>query len=403
MASHSQFPISVMETRPATHFAIKPQSPTGHLMALRRPDNDYRNTDFFLSPGLHNISDTWVRHLRSKSLQFVNEFGQGRNQHLLLHKSVQERIAIRNWSDHVKCYARTFTLGLYDDALAKRQRALFEAQHPFTPTSGAQPVKEVQAHDNGADQAHENEAPHQNLHRSVSSSSFSTSPSTPCESVFDGDDDNSSSDQDKNGTWDEEMFDDADISLLVEHNKDESACNEGSAQLLEGSSKALACSASARQIELQNKETARQERISMAEERLASAWHHWSGFGYVTQCSWLLVPSQTPKHVTNALALQSRVPFIQVTTPQGVACNLMELPSRLPEDHFEHVTERNAGQPSMALYVKKYRRLYETHGEYIRRLDAEKWWAEREEQTKMEMEEEAKNKMAEGEIEEMDL
>jgi hypothetical protein len=397
-------------------------------MALRRPDNEYRNTNPYLSPGLHNVPDTWVRYLRSKSLQFLDEFGEAKNHRLLMGKSVQERISIHKWAESVKSYARDFTLAIYDDELVLKKKALLEERHPFTSDDGAWQDEEVEEY--------ENEAPHPKLHRSTSSSSLSTSASTQCDSVFDKNDDNSSSDENTNSSWDDDLSDyghgvychgaliegdefqialagpsavrfslddedddasdydgdgaymqsDADLSSPIEDIKHSPARDRMSSELFEEEEEAdHTPPASAREIELKYLEMARQERISEAEDQLASAWYNWSGSGYANKCSWILIESQTPRSLMKEVALQSPILIIQVTTPEGAVCDIIERQAWLPADHHEHVAERNAAQDKMTLDLKKLRARYETYSEYVRRLDAEAWWAEREDQTKKEM------------------
>lgn len=118
MASYIQRTPVVSST--TSLFTPKRQSPTGHLKALRGP-NTAANTTAYLSPGLHNVPDAWIRFLRSQAYLFVDEFGEVKNQKLLMGKSVQERKEIKEWAKFVKKNARTFIMKIYDDQVASKR------------------------------------------------------------------------------------------------------------------------------------------------------------------------------------------------------------------------------------------------------------------------------------------
>lgn len=437
-----------MKTPSGTHFAIKPQSPTGHLMALRHPNNEHRNTNAFLSPSLHNVPDTWVRHLRSKSLRFVDEFGDAKNHRLLMGITVQERKVVHQWADDVKAHAGTFTLAVYDDQVAIKRQQMVDEYYASLSEDEDWKDEEIKEYEDESSydklarskscsyeetKEYEDESSYDKLARSKarsqSCSSITTVSSTDFESIFD--DGNSSGDE--TDLWDDmsnsghgvyahgafsedDEFDipvvsptrvrfsldsseddseleydysgasgpgGADLSWPIEDTEQSSAQGTVNKVLVEEEADEMI--PSARDIELKYMEKARQERLYMAEDQLASAWYHWSGFGHANRCSWVVIESQTPRDVLKKAALKAPFPILQVITPEGKACDIIERPSILPRDHEQHVEQRNAAQTRLALKIKKLRANHETYTEYIRRLDAEEWWAEKREETRKEM------------------
>ena len=356
MAEQVHVTADAIETYPITLFDVRRRSPTDHLLVLRRPNDVYRNTDAYLSPGLHNISDAWVRYLRSKSHEFVDEFGQGKNQCKLMERSVPERKAINEWCHTVRYYARTFILGVHDDEVARRKRKFLTQQSERYFEDDSQELLNEDALAN-SQETQEAEASCSTLRTSGSSTSLSTA----YESVFDGDGKSEDEDEDKDVEY---------------HAYDGASMPSGE---LEDSGEAS---------QVVQKEMSPVKPISMAERRLASAWHYGERpclGGHPNKCYWLLIKSQMPLSTTEALAARLTCPLIKVTTPDGVVCDLIERQAILPMRFYIYAEERERAQAGMAFAVKRWRGRNERYTEYVRRMDAEEWWAERQAETAHEM------------------
>ena len=130
------------------------------------------------------------------------------------------------------------------------------------------------------------------------------------------------------------------------------------------------------------KEKRRQKRLSNAEDQLASAWHNFERHGCaLTRCVWQPIESQNSREVVKLIAATSPVPVIQITTPEGQVCDLLERASALPLDWDEYLNDREAAQGRMKAKLKKHRGKYEKYSEYCRRVESERWWEERQAET----------------------
>jgi hypothetical protein len=364
MAEEIHFTADAIETNPITLFDVRRQSPTDHLLVLRRPNDEHRNTDAYLSPGLHNISDAWVRYLRSKSHELVDEFGKGKNQRKLMDKSVPERKAIIEWCHTVRYYARTFILGVHDDEVARRKRKFLAQQSERYFKDDQQELLDGDELAN-SQETQESEASCSTLRTSGSRTSLSTA----YESVFDCNGKSSDEDEDDDDDEDE----DEDVEYQAYHGP-----SMPSGELED----------SAEASQHVQKEMSPAKPISMAERRLASAWDHWGRpylWDHPNKCSWLLIKSQMTSSTTKALAARLTSPLIQVTTPDSVVYDLIERQAILPMRFYLYAEERERAQAGMALAVKRWRGKNETYTEYVRRLDAEEWWAEMQAKTANEM------------------
>lgn len=134
-------------TGSGSYFNTRRQSPIEHLKVLRGGSYDARNTNSYLSPALHNVSDAWVRFLRSQSHQFCDEHGVARNHALLMRKSVQERKTIHKWCEGIKTNANIFTM-ILRDVVALNMRKAFQKQAAGQPACRPYSLdKELQGED----------------------------------------------------------------------------------------------------------------------------------------------------------------------------------------------------------------------------------------------------------------
>jgi len=455
------------------------QSPTEHLRVLRQSTHVSRNTSPYLSPGLHNISETWVRYLRAKAHEFVDEFGQVRNQHKLLCKSVSERKYIQNWCHRVKRDAREFVLCIYDDARAdrmdkdrKRQKKMdrvdSEERGVEEFSSGPASFLEWNSVDIEEDTEEDNSDPpsfldwdsevddtpekdEEDTHpETLWSTSSKGSCSTTYNSIFDSDEEYSDGDDfehiyaydgppmpgnglekdssscgdsakyaDDNNTQRSELEDD-NLSQITQsirnldtyitpsydnpfHSHTLSSYEEEPQNPLRSylSSPVVDTEISAPPplppqtgptlfapimniFPEEEQAMSHMQRLETAQEQLASAWTYWGEpiySGHPNKCSWVLCrirnPPPSSSSSSTTTALSSRLPSLQVTTPEGIVCRLYEKESVLPDDHDLHVAERDAAQATMQFEVRLWRYRNETYDEWVRRDKAERWWAER--------------------------
>ena len=407
-----------------TVFTPKPQSPTAHLKALRHPDPEFSNTTPYLSPGLHNGSDTWVRYLRSKAHQFIDENGDGKNQRLLMGMSVQHRKQINEWCNTLKDGAKEFIMTTYDDAVAAREEEYLARQNELVASinlSSDHDEEDEQCDSSAYDWSEYLDAPEEKIPRAVEdwsedfdlpdediefaaeqqvddneflgdtprSTSSCSSLSTEYDPIFDVDENDSDDEAITNYSYNGAY-------ALMQANECEGAvqfpCDIG-ATTEEMSHPPyeiqITLPESSSTKDLEKKERKRQRRLARAERRLSSGWRHWERDGArLTQCSWAPIESQFRPETVKEIASTSPVPFIQLTTPEGEVCDLIERQPVLREDFDEYVYLREAAQDALAKRVKKYRDRYETYSQYCKRLNQEEWWREREKETAIEMAEE---------------
>lgn len=461
MSTHAQVPVRAMKTASVSFFTPKPQSPTGHLKTLRCPNPVVSNTTPYLSPGLHNVPDTWVRYLGSQVYQFFDKSGAAKNQHLLKGKGVQERKYIHQWCDHVKNNARTFILGTYDDEVAAKEEEHFDAQAgvpavedwsadyelqdeqvdcavedwsddfekqdkdvgcaiedwsvDFEETNEqvscaiedwsadfeesdeqvSRAIEDWSADFEDSDEEIkfdfqlENNEGEEALGATLRPTSSCSSVSTEYDTIFDSDEDSSDDD--------ETMSVYAHCGPPLQSNGYEGSTKgpfipnmvNDEMPHLPCESPAAMAAADAAKVELQKKEEMRKERMLMAEHQLASAWHNWEGRGYqLTQCTWLPIKFQFRPDTIKEIAKNSPVPFIQVTGPEGQVCDIIEREAAFPMDFIQYAEERDAAQARMKEKLRRWRSKNETYSQYCRRLNAEAWWKEKEEETAREIKKE---------------
>jgi hypothetical protein len=404
-----------------TVFTPKPQSPTAHLKALRHPNPKFSNTTPYLSPGLHNGSDTWVRYLRSKAHQFIDENGDGKNQRLLMGMSVQDRKQINEWCNTLKDRAKEFIMTTHDDAVAAREEEYLARQNElFAAINLSSDHDEDEQCNNSAydwseylddpeeqvpgavedwsedfdlpdediefaaeKQADGNEFPGDNPRSTSSCSSLSTE----YDPIFDGDENHSDDEvitnYSYNGAFMQANECEGAVQVLCDICATTAEVSHPPYEIQVTSPE------SSSKKDLEKKERKRQRRLARAERRLSSGWRHWERDGArLTQCSWVPIKSQFRPETVKEIASASPVPFIQLTTPEGEVCDLIERQPVLRVDFDEYVYEREAAQDALAKRVKKYRDRYETYSQYCKRLNQEEWLREREKETAIEMAEE---------------
>ena len=421
-----------------TVFTPKRQSPTEHLKVLRHPSPEFSNTTPYLSPALHNASDTWVRYLRTQVHLFMDEFGDYKNQHLLMGKSVQERKEINEWCNNLKEKAKEFIITVYDDEVAAKEELYLAAQADNFASQGWSAnyeygdgqfnsainnlaeyfeVQEAQVNGGVDDWSANFKFPDEDVELSGQqqadddedlcvtprSTSSCSSLSTEYDPIFDEDENSYSEDEiitnsSCDGALEEanEYVDSTQASCTMAITDGEVYLNEEVSpnkdispkeEVINGSHGIqVTSSASESKKDQKGKEKKRQRRLVKAERLLSSAWRYLESDGkWLTQCSWLPIKSNFRPETVKEIASESSVPFIQLTTPEGEVCELIECQQLLPEDYYEYVIERQAAQARLARRVKKYRDKYETYSEYCRRLKKEEWWRTKEKETAKEM------------------
>lgn len=163
--------IGTFMTGPGSYFSTRRQSPIEYLKVLRSGCFDTRNTNSYLSPALHNVSDAWVRFLRLQSHQFCDEKGVAKNHIILMRKSVHERRTIHKWCESIKTNANIFTM-ILRDVVALNMKKAFEKKAAGQPTSWAYSIgKQLRDEDTLAgiveDWSGNFEEPHENFARPI--------------------------------------------------------------------------------------------------------------------------------------------------------------------------------------------------------------------------------------------
>jgi hypothetical protein len=111
-SSNLKTPEAVETTSTNTVFfrISKRAGPLAHLKVLRGAQNEIRlHTDEFMSPGLHNSSDTYHRLLQSQ-LQHGIELSEGYHQRLWITKT-KERKAFKDFTTQLEKYTQPFLHG----------------------------------------------------------------------------------------------------------------------------------------------------------------------------------------------------------------------------------------------------------------------------------------------------
>ena len=104
---------------------IERLSPTAHLKVLRAAGNTKSEklpileTGLYLSPFLHNVSDTWVRHLRKKALRCAKDpyperrpYNESKIDRATAHR-------LRSWTESIRQHSREFMETTADNELEK--------------------------------------------------------------------------------------------------------------------------------------------------------------------------------------------------------------------------------------------------------------------------------------------
>lgn len=124
--SYSNFK-AVMETSSSNtaFFALsKRASPLAHLEFLRGVQSEkLLHTDEFMSPALHNSSDTYHRHVRAQ-LQYSIELSDGDHQRVWL-KKTKQRKAFKEFTTQLGAFATPFLHGFQRQAIKKEEEVKF--------------------------------------------------------------------------------------------------------------------------------------------------------------------------------------------------------------------------------------------------------------------------------------